>query len=129
MPLEHEHLYGACDEIHRAPAQVQQRPADGIGEALGIVGQAAHQIADGHAVIVGKRELLELLEAELPDGVRHAYFDPSAQAQERPDDEHLNSQQTHIERDKRTQTRSALTGDVVIDGIGVHQREQHVHEG
>ena len=96
-PVEGEHLHRAGHQEHRAPAQVHQRPAHRVAQALGVVGEPAHEIAHGHAVVVGKGQLLQLFEAQLADEVAHAGLHIAALADEAEDGAHLDAQQQHID--------------------------------
>ena len=128
-PVQQKHLHRAGDEKNDAPNQIQQRPTDGIRQALGIGGHAAEQETHRHAVIVGKGQLLELVKAHFADKVAYAHLHLARQIEKRENAGYLRKQNAHVQRYK---TRHALGGvlrDEVVDGVTRHHGKGHVRQG
>ena len=153
LPVDGQHRDRAHHQHHYAPEQIQQAPADGFGQALDIAGHAAHQIADGHAVIIGKGQFLQLMEGLLADVVAYAHLDYAAQIQEGVNGGDLHNHQHCIQEDKARHgvagkqggrradhavhqpshgARGGLrtrAGNQIVDRVAGQQRKGHVAQG
>ena len=126
--MQRKHGDGRKDQIKRAPAQIQQRPADGVGQALRVAGHARHNIAHGRAVIVGEGQLLQAFESLFANEVAHPHLDASRNAQEEVNGRHLRRHQPYVHRDERRQAFRRSAGDKMVNGVSRHQREHRVNQ-
>ena len=130
LPVDDQHGDGHRDQEDDRPDQVHQAPAKGLGQVAGIRGQPAHQVAHAGAVVVGKGQLLQFAKAFHAHVVVDMVLHPGRHQDKQKDRAHLRQDDAQVGQAEGPQGGGqALRGDVVIDRVAGHQRQNDVCDG
>ena len=121
-----EHVNRGHDDVAHAPRKVDQPPADGVAQSLGVAAHAGDQVADGRLVVKRERQLLKPAEADFADVVRHARFNAAGREAEDENQRHLRQNHQRVANGEAREALQRLVGDEGIDGFRRQKRDFHV---
>jgi len=121
------------DQDGQGPRDVHTTPGDDIADALGVGGHPGHNPAYRGVVVIGKAELLQMVEADLTDIVNNTCLKLTGLVNKHKNVYRLDKDKGNEARDKPGQVGPVAGADKIVDGVaghlgkdGVPRRDQNV---